>query len=115
MYISGYQGNLNAGLNVLIANGQQESAVVSTGGLALVGIKVPAAFTGTALTFEMCDTVGGTFVPVKNSAGAVSYTVAQGNYYAIDPKDFQGILFLKIKSGSSEGADRTLVCSMKGF
>lgn len=114
-YITGYQGNLNPNQSVDIANGQQSSAAINCGGFTLVGIKVPAAFTGTTLTFEMCDTLGGTYVPVKNAAGAVSITVAQGNYYAVDPKDFYGINFLKIKSGSAEGAARTLVCSLKGF
>lgn len=101
--------------NAAIANGQQESGAIPTAGLSLCGVLLPAAFTGTALTFEACATVGGTYVPVYNAAGAVSYTVAQARYIAIDPKDFQGILFLKIKSGSAEGAARTLVCSMKGI
>lgn len=116
-FISGYQGIFNPGLSVVIANGLQLSAVIKTGGMALTGIFLPAAFTGTALTFEACDTVGGTYVPVKStvSGTALSYTVAQGTYCAIDPKDFQGIPFLKIKSGSAEGAARTLVCTLKGF
>lgn len=85
-------------------------------GFSLVGIKVPAAFTGTALTFTMCDTVDGTYVPVKGTSGStVSYTVAQGNYYAIDPKDFHGIQFLKIVSNGTEAAARTLLLSLKGF
>lgn len=112
---SGYQGLMNSGLSVGIANGQTVSEAINCGGMALTGIKFPAAFTGTAVTFQMCDTIDGTYVPVYNAAGAVSYTIAQGRYYAIDPKDFQGIKFLKIVSGSAEGAGRTLVVSMKGF
>lgn len=99
----------------VIANGQTASGAISTAGLSLVGIKLPAAFTGTTLTFTACDTLGGTYVPVYNSAGVVSYTVAASRYVAIDPKDFQGISFLKIVSGSAEGAARTLVCSLKGI
>lgn len=101
--------------SALIESGESESAVIKTQGLSLCGILLPASFTGTALTFLACDTVDGTFVGVYDSAGALSYTVAQARYIAIDPKDFQGIEFLKIKSGSNEGADRTLVCSMKGI
>lgn len=99
----------------IIANTATETNAIATSGLSLVGILMPAAFTGTALTFEACATVDGTYVPVYNSAGAVSYTVAASQYIAIDPKDFYGIMFLKIKSGSTEAAARTLVCSMKGI
>lgn len=116
MYLTGYQGNFNPNLSVAIANGQQESASIPCGGFVLCGILLPAAFTGTALTFEASvDNIS--FFPVKSTTGGttLTYTVAQGNYYAIDPKDFQGINFLKIKSGSAEGAARTLVVSLKGF
>lgn len=114
--VSGYAGYTNPGLSVAIANGQQSSAVIPCGGMALVGVLLPAAFTGTALTFEVCDTAGGTFVPLKSttSGTALSYTVAQGTYAAIDPKDFYGVQFLKIKSGSAEGGARTLIVSLKG-
>lgn len=113
--ISGYQGQLNPNLSVTIANGQTVSALITTGGFSLCGILLPAAFTGTTLTFLVCNTAGGTFQPLYNSAGAVSYTVAASRYIAIDPKDFAGVAFLKIVSGSAEGALRTLVCSMKGL
>ncbi len=115
--ISGYQGILNPGLSVVIANTAQESEAINCGGMTLVGIMLPAAFTGTALTFEVSSTLAGTYVALKSttSGTALSYTVAQGTYCAIDPKDFHGVQFLKIKSGSAEGAARTLICSLKGF
>lgn len=116
-YISGYQGLMNPGVSATIANSAQESSAIATGGMALTGIFLPAAFTGTALTFEAATAIDGTYVPVKStiSGTALSYTVAQGTYCAIDPKDFQGIPFLKIKSGSAEGGARTLTCTLKGF
>lgn len=103
--------------NVAIANAAQESSAIQTNGLSLCGILMPAAFTGTALTFEACDTVGGTYLPVYAAAGAsvLSYTVAASRYIVIDPRDFQGVQFLKIKSGSAEGGARTLICSLKGI
>jgi len=93
------------------------SAVIETKGMALVGIKTPAAFTGTTLTFTMCDTIDGTYVPVRSTASgtALSQTVTTSNYYAIDPTAFQGIPFLKIVSGSTEASARTLVYSLKGL
>lgn len=114
--ISGYQGQFNPFLNVSIAASASESSLINTGGMCLCGIFVPTGFTGTALTFEA--SVDGTiFVAVKSttSGSALSYTVAAGEYIAIDPKDFQGIQYLKIKSGSTETSARVLVCSMKGF
>lgn len=115
--VTGYQGLVNPGVQATILNTAQESSVVSCGGFALCGIFLPAVFTGTALTFEASTAIDGTFVQVKSttSGTALSYTVAQGTYCAVDPKDFQGIQFLKIKSGSSEGADRVLTCVLKGF
>ncbi len=103
--------------SVAILISQTKSAVMNCGGRALCGIKLPAAFTGTALSFEMSEAADGTFVPVKSttSGSALSYTVAQGTYCAIDPKDFQGINFLKIVSGTTEIAARSLICSLKGF
>lgn len=107
------QGSLIKASKVIASSGT-ESEVIKTEGLSLCGIYFPAAFSGTAVTFLACDTEGGTYLPVYVAAGALSYTVAQGHYVAIDPKDFQGINFLKIKSGSTEGAARTLTCMMKG-
>lgn len=98
-----------------IANTATTSAAISTHGLSLVGIQFPTTFTGTTVTFTMSDAVDGTYVPVYNAAGAVSVTIAQARYYALDPKDFQGIQFLKIVSGSAEGGARTLKLSLKGM
>lgn len=111
----GYLGNFNSGVSVAIANSATSSDPITTGGMSLCGIKLPAAFTGTALTFTMCDTVDGTYVGMKKADGTdLSYVVAQNTYVIIDPKDFQGVNFFKIKSGSTEGGARTLVCSLKG-
>lgn len=114
---SGYQGNFIPFKPVDIANTAQESEAIALNGFALCGILFPAAFTGTALTFEVSDAIDGTFVPLKSttSGSALSYTVAQGTYAAIDPKDFQGVQFLKVKSGSAEGGARVLKLALKGF
>lgn len=116
-FLSGYQGLMNPLQSLVIANGAQESAALNTGGMTLVGILLPAAFTSTTLTFEVSDAIDGTFVLLKSttSGTTLSYTVAQGTYVALDPKDFQGVQFLKVKSGSAEGAARTLKLSLKGL
>lgn len=116
-FISGFLGSMNPNLPATIANGQTVSGAIALGGLTLCGIILPAAFTGTAISFQMSDAIDGTFVAVKSttSGTALSYTVAQNTYCAIDPRDFQGIAFLKIVSGTAEGGARTLGCAVKGF
>jgi hypothetical protein len=110
------QGYFLPSVSTVIAISQTESAAIKFDGMALVGLILPAAFTGTALTFLVCDTLDGTYVPLYDSSNAlVSMTVAQGRAYAVDPKNFQGIQYLKIKSGSSEAAARTIVCQLKGL
>jgi hypothetical protein len=100
---------------VSIASGQTTSGIISTEGSSLCGIQLPAAFTGTSLTFLAATVVGGPYQPVYNKSGQVSYTVAAGQFIAIDPVDFYGIVFLKIVSNASEAGARSLICSMKGI
>jgi hypothetical protein len=112
--LKGYSGQMNPGVSASIASGQTTSAAISLGGFSLVGILTPAALTGTAFTFTV-SADGTTYVPLYNSAGAVSYTVAASRYIAINPVDFYGVKFLKIVSGSSEAATRALTLSVKGL
>lgn len=113
--ITGYQGNFSPNVTATIPINTQLSSEIKLGGFVLSGIFLPSALTGTSITFQAATASGGTYVDVYNSSGQLSYTVAASRYVAIDPKDFQGIAFLKIKSGSSETAARTLICSLKGL
>lgn len=115
-YLSGFSGSFNPALSTIIPNTGQESGVINTGGLSLCGFFTPAALTSTAMTFEACATANGTFVPVKDTTGAaLSIVVAASGYYAVNPVNFQGLAFLKLKSGTAEGADRIITCSLKGI
>ena len=91
------------------------SDAITTNGLSLVGIYIPAAFTGTSLNFLVSETLGGTYVPLYNKSGEVTYTVAPAQFLAIAPIDFYGVPFLKIVSNSSEAAARSLACALKGI
>lgn len=99
---------------VSIANSGTASAAILCNGLSLVGIQLPATFTGTALTFQV-SVDGTTYQSLYNASGAVSYTVAEGRFYAINPQDFYGVVYLKIVSGSSEGAARSFTALLKGL
>lgn len=73
--------------------------------------KVGANISVSAATFS-----GGGFRPLYDSANAaVAMTVAAGRCYAVDPANFQGVPFLKIKSGTTETAARTIIATLKGI
>jgi len=115
-YYQSYQGSFNPNYPATIASSSQVSSTINCGGFTLCGVLLPAAFSGAALTF-LASVDGTNFYPVHSTTSGtlLSYTVAQGQYCAIDPKDFYGVNFLQIKSGSSEAALRTLAVSLKGF
>lgn len=115
-YETGYEGNANPNYPVTIAISTQLSTVINCGGFSLCGVLLPTAFTGTVLTFQ-ASVDGSNFYDVHSTTSGtlLSYTVAPSTFCSIDPKDFHGVQFLKIKSGSSEAAARTLVASLKGF
>lgn len=99
-----------------IAISTTTSAAIQTNGLSLVGIQLPAAFTGTAISF-LGSVDGTTYQAVKSttSGTALSYTVAQGTYAAINPQDFYGLPFIKLVSGSTEVAARSFTVALKGL
>lgn len=99
----------------IIPSGQTTTETIPTGGSSLCGIQLPATFSGTSLTFLAATQFDGPFQPIYNSTGQVTYTVVQGEYIAINPQDFYGVFYLQIKSNASEGAARSLICSMKGI
>ncbi len=101
---------------LLGATATQTVSTINANGLALVGIQLPAAFTSTTLTFYG-SIDGSTWqqVYVTTSGTALSYTVAQGHYVAIDPVPFYGLKYLQIKTGSDETATRSLTVSLKGL
>lgn len=110
--------------SVTIANGATVSAAVDLGGHMLCGIQMPAAFTGTTISFQASTTPpdysrdasgpAPTFVPVHDAAGAaVTYTVGASRYVAFDPAIFSGIRQLKIVSSLTELAARTLIVALR--
>lgn len=106
---SQFPARLTNDLSVTILSGQTESDALDTNGTSLVGYVLPAAFTGTAITFKVCDTLDGTYLDLYNTDGTlISHTVAQGTAVAISPLDFAAFRFVKFVSGSSEGADRVI-------
>ena len=101
---------------VTIASGQQISGVLDTFGMSLVGIRMPAAFTGTTLTFQESNSSTGTFRDVYNASGnQLSIPVSTNRTILFTPSDFAGLRYVKIKSGSSEAADRSINVILRGL
>ncbi len=95
-------------VSATIANGGTTSAEVGVpDGYQLVGIHAPIC-TGTALTLTAATVTGGTFTAVADKANsAVTHTISgTAHYMALDPTLYKGLQFIKLVSGSSEGADR---------
>lgn len=98
-----------------IASGGTTSPAISSEGIPLAGIQLPASFTGTSISFTVATTASGTYQELDNASGKVSYTVSGGKYIAINPVDFYGVLFFKVVSNGTEAADRALTLSLKGI
>jgi hypothetical protein len=95
-----------------IANGQTVGVAIDLRGQRLVGIKTPAALTGVTLTWQVAETSDGTFVAASHLATlAVTATVltsVAANQFIKLPEDKAPLnCYLKLVSGSAEGAART--------
>lgn len=71
----------------------------------LVAIQTPSGWTSAVLTFQ-ASYDGTTYANLYNSAGAevTTGTIAASYYVALDPADFAGIRYLKVRSGTSGSA-----------
>lgn len=96
--------------HAVIANGGTTSGEIDLTSQLLCGIIVPAAFTGTSLSFTVADEPGSlSFLPLYKDDGTQrTLAVVQGRHYTVNPADFAGVRILKIVSNAAEGADRTL-------
>lgn len=96
-------------ITATIANGATTSGVIDMGGASMAGLIIPASFTGTAISFKISDTFGGTYVPLKNSAGTtVSFTVSSSSAIGFDPTDFAAFRYFQIVSNNTEVGDKAI-------
>lgn len=105
---SQYNGGIVEAIEATILSGQTKSAAIYTYGVTAVALEMPAAFTGSILTFET-STDGTTFQPAFNIKGIqVSFVCAAARNILIAAQDFFSVGYIKIVSGSAEAADRTI-------
>ena len=96
-------------IDVTIASSGTVSSAAYCNDSVLCGFILPAAFTGTAITFQgsLDNTTFYTIYDDTNTAIGVS-TAAQGRAYSLNVIDFTGWNYIKIVSGSAEAAGRTV-------
>lgn len=104
-YIEGYK---EVSQTVAIANGQTTSATVNAAGYSSYLVTMPAAFTGTALSF-LVSVDNSTFNPLYTVGNvAVSLTVAASRNYVL-PAELAPYPYFQIVSNASEGGARSLI------
>lgn len=102
--------------DVTIANGQTTSDALYIGGSTLVGIKFPAAMTGTAVTFKSGNSNSSLFAvkDASNNAIAVTLTVSTIHNIPHTSTDCIGP-YVQVVSGSNEGAARIITLILKNM
>lgn len=114
MQSSDYSPVVQTDKTATILNGQTTSAEIDLYGTQLAGLFMPAAFTGTSIKISAAATSGGTFMPVQSSGADFSLTVAASKYVPIENLAIMaGVRFIKLISGSTEAADRTITLSTR--
>lgn len=100
-----------------ISNGTSLSGAVDLGaGARLAGIQMPSAWTSASLTFQVSAdgiTYVNKFDNFGNEITVPSASAAAGNGFNLTPGDWDGIRYVKVRSGTSgsavnQGADRAL-------
>lgn len=98
-----------------IANGATTSSEtgpvnggLGIGGNGLLNVLLPAAFTGTAISF-LVSPDDGTYYALYNADGTLySVTVVQGHAVILDPSAFIGVGYIKVVSNATEGGARVV-------
>ena len=86
---------------VTISNGTSLSPAISIGNGLLVGIAMPAGWDAAGMTFQVSYDGGTTFQEMQSASAAISFTVAAGQFIAVDPTLWRGVNTLKVRSGTA--------------
>jgi len=98
---------------ITIASEANLSDGVELGPYVLCAISLPAAFTNTTITFQ-ARTHSTVWKDVHNADGELSFDVTVSTFLIVDPADFAGCRYLRVRAGASAGqtpeeAERELV------
>ena len=100
-------------LAVTIAEDASLTAAINMQGRVLCGVEIPGTWTAANLTFQASQDGTNFFNMHKYDAGELTVTAAASLYLAIDPTNFLGVNFLKVRSGTTgtpvnQAAERSL-------
>lgn len=97
---------------VVISSGGTVSAAADLVGTSICGLSLPAAFTGTAVSFQTSADNSTWQALYDNTNTLISATVTQARNYSLNPANFAGWRYVKAVSNATEGGARTvtLVC-----
>lgn len=96
-------------IDATIADGETTSGAINLKGKKMVGLELPASFTGASVSFTQCRSEGGTYTPIYDSDGVLYAPVATDSaYVALDPGIMCGPAFVKVVSASSESGAKTI-------
>lgn len=90
-----------------IANGETVSDSVYCGDKVAMSLQIPAAITGTAISFQGSHD-GVTYLAVNSGGSAYSETVAASKSVDLDSSKLQGYRHIKLVSNGAEGAERSI-------
>jgi len=71
------------------------------------GLIIPGTFTGTSVTFQGSYD-GDTYTVLYLDGADYSMAVDESRWVVLDPTVFYGVPYVKVVSGSAEGADREI-------
>lgn len=95
-------------LTATIASGQTVSGAVALPSATMSGLILPAAFTGTSISFQV-SVDGSAYVALYDSSNALeTVTVTQARAYSLNPTVFAGWPYAKLVSNAAEGGSRAI-------
>jgi hypothetical protein len=92
----------------IASSGTTSTALTMQGGRVPLAIITPSGLTGTTFKFQASADQGANFYALYNEGTEYSVAVNTSRYIALNPNVFEGVKVLRIVSGSSEAAVRTI-------
>ena len=118
-----YSPRTTAVIQTTILNGAAISGVIQMTDFAMGSVILPAAWTAASIAFKVCDTFGGTYVPLRTSAGAIVEITGPATGAAAAyplPAELLPCQYFKIWSAAAgagtdtnQGADRAITVMLK--
>ncbi len=93
---------------VTITAGATVSNSINLQGRVLIGMNLPAAISGSSMTFQSSNDNVNFNALYNNENSAISVAYTQGRNYTISPDYVAGVKFLKLVSNNSQAASRAI-------